>query len=611
MMRILHSLPRTHKLMLLPVATMVTVLGAHQIVSTLDKARYTPRQTAETETLLIPLEAETRPGVPSLATDQTPVSRAIQEASQAVATSQPATNDRSSSANVASSVYGSASRQINQDATQAHVPLSELTPSEVVDVADTTSAQARPGRSTPGKLTPQVDSSAALAVAQAEPAKPLPSIDANAHNIARILGTLNDRSSSSSPSMVVDATSYEDINEDELHLFDDGPVSLARQLDVDEPFVPQWQTYTVRSGDTFTELARAHFGMDTREVMNLLEEIPDKRLLTRWDVDDQFEYQLNEAGELATLRIMSNIRDGYLVERDASGTEVSTIERAGERTQRLYAGTVSGSFARSAQATGLTSAEVSELSRVLEKKLDFRRDTRRGDSFEVLVESDIIDGHSLDPRILAVNYDGSRMDLTLVRNPEDSQFYTPDGKGLNPSFNRYPFEGQYRVSSPFNLRRHHPVTGRISPHKGTDFAMPTGTPVDAPASGRVELVGHHPAAGRYIVVRHDNGYKTRYLHLSKPLVKRGDRVKMGDRIALSGNTGRSTGPHLHYEVLVNNKAVNAMNVELPKGGSLRGVDLAEFKRRAEPVLAALESGRTGTVVASVADREDDEDDSEG
>ncbi len=93
----------------------------------------------------------------------------------------------------------------------------------------------------------------------------------------------------------------------------------------------------------------------------------------------------------------------------------------------MFAGTVSGSFARSAQATGLTSAEVAELSQVLEKKLDFRRDTRRGDRFEVLVESDIIDGQSLDPRILAVKYDGSRMDLTLLRNPQDNQFYTPDG----------------------------------------------------------------------------------------------------------------------------------------------------------------------------------------
>ncbi|MDG4813664.1 M23 family metallopeptidase, partial [Hydrogenovibrio sp. 3SP14C1] len=92
---------------------------------------------------------------------------------------------------------------------------------------------------------------------------------------------------------------------------------------------------------------------------------------------------------------------------------------------------------------------------------------------------------------------------------------------------------------------------------GTDFAMPIGTPIIAPANGRVERVGNHHAAGRYIVIRHDNGYRTRYLHLSQPMVSQGQRVDMGERIALSGNTGRSTGPHLHYEVIVNNSPVNA------------------------------------------------------
>ena len=579
MMRILHSLPRTHKLLLLPVATMVTVLGAHKIVATLDEAQYEQDTTAQTETIMIPLEADSSPGVPSLAMDQTPVSRAIDAASRAM------------------------------DATRQHIPLSQLEPSEVVNVDFINPAHARVEKAD-NETTPRVETAAALAVNSVEKAAPLPDIDESARQIAVVLGNLNSDTPSGEP-MVVDATSYEDIDEDELQLFDDGPIQLAHAIAADEPFVPEWQTYTVKSGDTFTELAQSSLGLGYSEVSNLLDKLPEQKLLTRWDIGDQFDYQLNEAGELAKLRIMSNIRDGFLITRSSEGLDVATIERAGQQTQRLYAGTVSGSFARSAQATGLTSSEVSSLSHVLEKKLDFRRDTRRGDRFEVLVESDIIDGQTLDPRILAVDYNGSRMDITLVRNEQDNHFYTPEGKGLNPSFNRYPFDGQYRISSPFNLKRHHPVTGRISPHKGTDFAMPTGTPVAAPASGRVELVGHHPAAGRYIVIRHDNGYKTRYLHLSKPTVRRGDRVEMGERIALSGNTGRSTGPHLHYEVLVDNQAVNAMNVELPEGGSLRGEALAEFKRRAEPVLAALESGQTGTVVASVADKDDSDDDNEG
>ncbi|BBI60108.1 hypothetical protein HSBAA_14140 [Vreelandella sulfidaeris] len=116
----------------------------------------------------------------------------------------------------------------------------------------------------------------------------------------------------------------------------------------------------------------------------------------------------------------------------------------------------------------------------MRKKLDFRRGSRRGDRFQVLVESDMIDGETLDSRVLAVQYDGERMDLTVVRNATDDNFYTPEGGSLDPAFARHPFEGSYRLSSNFNPRRKHPVTGRISPHNGTDFAMPIGTPVTAP-----------------------------------------------------------------------------------------------------------------------------------
>jgi murein DD-endopeptidase len=207
----------------------------------------------------------------------------------------------------------------------------------------------------------------------------------------------------------------------------------------------------------------------------------------------------------------------------------------------------------------------------------------------------MIDGQAFDSRVLAVRYEGERMDLTLVRNTSDDNFYTEEGNSLDPSFSRYPFQGSYRLSSHFNPRRKHPVTGRVSPHNGTDFAMPIGTPITAPANGRVDRVDYHNAAGRYVVIKHDNGYRTRYLHLSRSLVKPGERVEMGEEIALSGNTGRSTGPHLHYEVHVNNKPVNAMNIDLPENTGLRGNALLAFQRQAAPVLAALDSGETGNI----------------
>ncbi len=568
MLRILHSLPRTHKVLLLPVATMVTVLGAEKITSSIQDVQ---REHQSPDTILVPLAPDARPGLPSLNLDRSPVANAIEIASQAL------------------------------DATREHVPLSRLAPTEVVDLSFVESASAA-GEGAGSAGLPAAAGAPTVAATISEQA----TIDDGALHMALVIGTISSGMLDQDIQVVAGATSYDDVSEQELDLFAEGPIILEEEIASSEAFVPEWQAYEVKQGDTFAVLAQNRLGLGYSEVLNLLEAIDEPRVLTHWRAGNRFEYQLDAQGKLLTLRVMKNARSGLLIEREQDAFKVAAIERAGEPTQRLFAGTVSGSFARSAQSTGLNSTEVAELANVLEKKLDFRRDTRRGDRFQVLIESDIIDGETLDSRVLAVQYEGERMDLTVVRNAEDNNFYTPEGLSLDPAFSRYPFEGRYRLSSSFNPNRKHPVTGRVSPHKGTDFAMPIGSPVQSPAGGRVEKVGNHPLAGRYLVVRHDNGYKTRYLHLSKPLVKRGERVEMDQRIALSGNTGRSTGPHLHYEVLVNNSQVDAMKVALPESQSLEGERLMAFKGEVEPILAVLESGETGTVVASARAAEDDD-----
>ncbi|TVP45341.1 MAG: peptidase M23 [Halomonas sp.] len=570
MLRILHSLPRTHKLLLLPVATMVTVLGTQKLLNTYQDLN---QQHTPLESVLVPLPSDSAPGVPSLRQERTPVAEAIDRASRAI------------------------------DASRDSIPLSEITVSEVVDldVDIITSAEAGSTTQPPLALNAPTHSVAVLDTAELDNL----GLDSGALHMAVVIGTLSSGMldvDDTSAIQMADATSYEDYG---IDLFDDISF-LELELAADEPFVPEWETHIVESGETFAVVAQNQLGLGYSEVLALLEDLPDQRLLTNWRAGNSFDYQLDEDGRLLSLRMMQNTRDGIMLERDTDHFAVTTIERKGEPVQRLYAGSVSGSFARSAQATGLNSGSVTELTKLLEKKLDFRRDSRRGDRFQVLVESDMIDGETLDSRVLAVKYDGERMDLTVVRNPNDDNFYTPEGGSLDPAFARHPFEGNYRLSSGFNPRRVHPVTGRISPHNGTDFAMPIGTPIIAPANGRVERVGNHHAAGRYIVIRHDNGYRTRYLHLSRPLVSQGERVDMGERIALSGNTGRSTGPHLHYEVIVNNTPVNAMTVDLPENTSLSGDTLIAFKNQAEPILAALDSGETGPIDVANYQRESDD-----
>ncbi len=452
------------------------------------------------------------------------------------------------------------------------IPLADLKPLEVLDVDVIPSARADTD-------VPTVQS---LDLAS-------PTLAANVVALAISL-------SDDSPQLAAEAgniggTSYEDWSFDTT-LDPSGDTQLGDEIASHEHYVPSWQSYTIQRGDSFALTAERTLGLDYSTVMQILDTVPDKKVLTRWRVGKSFDYKLDESGQLLALRVMKNPRDGYLIERDVDDNDFaySPIVNATEATQRMFSGTVNGSFAASAQSTGLSQSEVSKLVQVLSKKLDFRRDARAGDKFQVLVEADMIDGKSLDSKILAAEYQGQRMDLTVIRNSADDHFYTPDGNSLDPAFNRYPFEGSYRISSPFNLRRHHPVTGRISPHKGTDFAMRTGTPIEAPAAGRVERVVNHPIAGKYILIQHDNGYETRYLHLSKTEVSPGDRVEMGQEIALSGSTGRVTGPHLHYEVLVNDRQVDAMRVPLPESQSLSGDALAAFQRESENLLAKLDQG---------------------
>lgn len=568
MLRILHSLPRTHKLLLLPVATMVTVLGAQKIFSAFDQNSST---NDDSPTVFVPLDLDISASDTPTASDKSSMAEAVE-----------------------------LTKKNTPNPTRQHVPISELTAQEVLDIDFVSSANAN--EESLGPMAPAVQ----VATTKTQTPAPgrAPRIDNDVLHLAMMLPDQLAQEDEPSHDDLEGGTSYEDFSADPLVLFDEEHVFLDEEIVAQQTYTPEWQTYTVQPGDTFAVMAERNLGLGYSEVMQLLDDLPDESVLTRLRVGHSFDYQLNEDDQLLALRIMKNARSGYLIQRATDQEfEITSVEKSGEPTQRLFAGTVNGSFGRSAEATGLSASEVAELSSLLSRKLDFRRDTRRGDRFHVLVEYDVIDGQNLDAHILAVQYEGARMDLTVVRNSADDRFYTPEGNSLDPAFARYPFNGSYRLSSSFNLKRKHPVTGRVSPHYGSDFAMPSGTPITAPADGRVEKVGNHPLAGRFVVVRHDNGYRTRYLHLSRPLVNRGERVSMGERIALSGNTGRSTGPHLHYEVIVNNDQVDPMRVELPENQSLEGDALATFQRESEQLLATLESGETGTVVASTASRQ--------
>jgi len=240
-----------------------------------------------------------------------------------------------------------------------------------------------------------------------------------------------------------------------------------------------------------------------------------------------------------------------------------------EWNETLISGSISGSFSVSAHKLGLSSTQIANITWVLRDKINFARSLRAGDRFDVLVRrqflGDLATGNS-EIKAISFKVSGGEISAFLA---QDGRFYDREGNSLERAFNRYPVDKKYRrITSGFNQNRKHPVTGKVSPHNGTDFATPVGAPIYSTGDGKVISVKNHPYAGKYLVIEHNGVYKTRYLHLSKFLVKNGQQVKRGDKIALSGATGRLTGPHLHFEVLVRNHPVDSMKADLPIARSI-------------------------------------------
>lgn len=237
-------------------------------------------------------------------------------------------------------------------------------------------------------------------------------------------------------------------------------------------------------------------------------------------------------------------------------------------TKRFTAvGTISDSLFESGNRAGLSDRLTMELIEIFSWEYDFTRELRPGDTFKVVFEKIYSPEGQLvrTGNILAASIDTRGRDSEAFRGP-NGIYFGPDGMSKERMLLRTPLKFS-RISSNFNLKRKHPVLGYTRAHKGTDFAAPTGTPVRASGQGVVEYVGWHGGHGKYIRLRHNDTYKTAYAHLHGYAkgIRKGTKVKQGQVIGYVGSTGMSSGPHLHYEVMVNNRHVDAMKAKLPVG----------------------------------------------
>lgn len=240
--------------------------------------------------------------------------------------------------------------------------------------------------------------------------------------------------------------------------------------------------------------------------------------------------------------------------------------------------------------------------RVMSFSVDFQRDIQRGDQFELVYENliDQLTGDILSSGKLnyaGIILSGKRMGYYRFTHPNGQVgWYDRNGESAIRTLMRTPVSGA-RLSSHYGMRRH-PVTGFNAMHRGIDFAVPIGTPILAAGSGSVEAAGWNGGYGKYVRLRHNSTYKTAYAHMSRiaPGLKNGKKVAQGEVIGYVGSTGRSTGPHLHYEIMVNNRQVNPMTVQLPAGKGVPKEELQAFSEQIKAIEKQMKDSLTPAYV---------------
>lgn len=347
--------------------------------------------------------------------------------------------------------------------------------------------------------------------------------------------------------------------------------------------------YTIQPGDTLSTIFE-RLGIAQQTMYQVLESDVSILALDTLKPGDRLGFWLRD-GDLVQLELRFSAAHQVVFSRVSEDSfEYDEVLLEGEWREQVVAGEINGSFYQSATRAGLTPAEVERISTLLQDKLNFRRDLRAGDRFQIVRAVQYVDGEPTgNTRLEGLRVLNRSRELTAFMF--DGHYYDLNGESLARAFMRYPVQRRYRISSPFNPRRKHPVTGRVRPHNGTDFATPIGTPVLATGDGVVTRVTRHPYAGLYVVIEHGEKYKTRYLHLSKALVRKGQTVSRGQKIALSGNSGRSTGAHLHYELHINGRPVNAMTAPIPVADAVGQEDRMAFNQRKEELLARMNAAR--------------------
>ena len=350
-------------------------------------------------------------------------------------------------------------------------------------------------------------------------------------------------------------------------------------LDIDYSFI---EYYTLKDGDTLTSVLKKT-KLTSREIDQLISSTIDKINVNKLKIGTRIEIISNLKDSEKTVKEIiiypdvenkiniSKVKDNFIVEKD-----IKTLFSK----NKFYEVKIDKSIYSSLKKVEVPDNIIMEFVQLFSFDIDFQRDIRNGNSLKIMFDQyydkydNVVKTGSI--YFAEINLLSSSYELYRFKSQDMIEYFNAEGKSATKALMKTPINGA-RLSSGFGMRKH-PILGYNKKHQGVDFAAPTGTPIMAAGTGHIEFVGNNGGAGKYIRIKHLNGYKTSYSHLSKYAsgIKKNVRVTQGQTIGYVGNTGLSTGPHLHYEVIYNGERINPMKMKLPSGKKLEGENLKNF-----------------------------------
>ncbi len=343
--------------------------------------------------------------------------------------------------------------------------------------------------------------------------------------------------------------------------------------------------HQIADGETFDNIL-AEYQINKKEIQNLKNKLSEKINLNKLNTSQKIYLTIDQSNnQIKDFIFQISNKERIFLNRNEERNDFNQEILLTKLDKKIIyqENIILQSLYKSAIDKRIPANTIIEFARIYGFQVDFQRDIRKQDRFQIMYEIFVDENEKIieSGNILFANLILSGEDNSLYYFDKEGSVghYDQNGKSIKKALMKTPINGA-RLSSPFGMRKH-PIDGFNKMHRGTDFAAPMGTPIMASGSGTIKKAGWCGGGGNCVVIRHNSTYQTIYAHMSKFAkgIKKGVRVKQGQTIGYVGSTGKSTGPHLHYEVIVNGKQVNSQTLKLPSGKILKGEERKIFETK--------------------------------